>query len=510
MALPEVDQEQLAAPEEAEELPPEAELRELPAAMRLPETLFLLAALVADRTAPAPDTVADSTVGPRAAAALAHEQAQRWAEQLSLVPEQVQFYCSLLRLLGLIPTKAVRPKPGEERAPAGNLGNRQEQRKTLALSHEQAAEALLRAYRLLLGRSPTEVMADVFTHWVHARSARELLELRAAGIRVAWQGQRASRQPPDIAGENQAARQAVVDLLRQVPAGRWWSFRSLVDFLWAFRPDFLRGHQQTLLRPQWWLERLEDGEELALDIRSEWGQGEGRYVALLFRRALHWLGIVDLALDERGRLKGFRITPAGAWVLGAAASPEAIPQEHLMGTRLMPGEATRFGGQGEAVLRVLEDSRLLVSPGELDEQRLKELLCWCEPAGAVAEGLAFLPAARCVAEALDAGNDLDAWLAWLEKHMQGTADAPVAQFRHWAQRYGQVRLYESVPLLEVAEPALMRELDAAVDLSTQFVEQALAPHLAVVRADAVEPLLEALRRRGYEPWVITDETLDRS
>lgn len=147
----------------------------------------------------------------------------------------------------------------------------------------------------------------------------------------------------------------------------------------------------------------------------------------------------------------------------------------------------------------------------LNEQTLALLLRWCEPGGATTDGLVFWPTAERVAAALDAGHDLETWLAWLGQGEQtGPQSVLIAQGRRWAAMYGRVRLYESAALLEVADPALMRELEAAIALSTEYLDHALSPDLAVVRADALEALFETLSRRGYAPWEMTDETPDRS
>ena len=500
-----------AAVSDAEALPPETGLHAQPALEGLPSLLVRLAAQMAYRAAsemnpgttqaaPRPSLPATNSfsTGPDRLS----EQAERWAQALGVTPEQARFCSLLARLLGLGP-----PAQTASSGAARNTADTPAQ-----LSHEQASDLLLRAYRLLLGRDRMEALRDVALHWLHAHSAHELRELRDAGVHVAALIQREARRSPDIAAENQVARQQIVDLLRFVPAGRWWSFSSLVEFLWAFLPDFLRGRQQAFLRPQWWLERVDDGRALSLEVRADWRQAEGRYLALLFRRALHWLGLVDLALDERGRLKGFRITPAGVFLLSALSGDKQREKSAQALTVSLPaGDATPAEAAAFCSWRALDDGRLVVPLVGLHEQTLALLLRWCEPGGATTDGLVFWPTAERAAAALDAGHDLETWLAWLGQGEQtGPQSVLIAQGRRWAGMYGRVRLYESAALLEVADPALMRELEAAVALSTQYLDHALSPDLAVVRADALEALLEALSRRGYAPWEITDETPDRS
>ncbi len=489
----------------AQPLPPELALHEQRAAAHLLDLLMLVAAQAADCQAD------------HALADLSPEQASRRAEPLGTTADEVRFGFFLLRLLGLVPlarsgSSGAGSRPNNAAAFSDKLPTPVDAGNTRA-THAQAGEMLLRAFRLFAGQPSADALQEVFTCWLHAHSARELAELRDAGVRTAWQSQHQAKQAPDIAGENQAAREQLVDLLRAIPAGRWWSFNSLVDFLWAFRPDFLRGRQQTFLRPQWWLERLEDGKVLSLDLRIDWRHAEGRYIALCFRRALHWLGLVDLALDERGRLKGFRITPLGAFLLGSMPGSR-LDQEALQSLRSLRSVSDSAHASpavaAPARLRALDDGRLLAPLAVLSEPLLEMLLCWCEPAGAGAGGLLFLPTAARLAAALDAGQSADAWLALLEQGESGAALSTILeQVRRWLGMYGKVRLYASAALLEVSDPALMRELEVAVDLSAQFVDHLLSPALAVVRAETIEALLEALRRRGYVPWMAKDTPLER-
>ncbi|HEY7357738.1 MAG TPA: hypothetical protein VH590_14775 [Ktedonobacterales bacterium] len=472
----------------------ESGLREQRAEAGLPALLVLVAAQMVARGGPASGADVSQKPASRSTLDLDAALAQQWATPLKTTPEQTRFCLALLRLLGVLPlTSPPRaPSPGQAAALVRS-----------AMSSEQARETLLRAYRLLLARPQVEVARDLFTHWLHTASARELVELRDAGVRVAWLSQRETRRAPDISAENQAARRFIVDLLRYVPTGRWWSFSSLVEFVWRFQPAFLRGRQQTFLRPQWWLERLPDGQPLAVDVRADWRQAEGRYIALLLRRALHWLGVVDLALDEQGRLKGFRVTPAGALLLGASIAPS----DALVSAVETSASAASLPG----TLQLQDDGTLQALLDTLRVEQLETLLWWCEPAGAAAGALRFRPGAAQVAAALDARQDLDAWLAWLEQQPRSAAlTALVVRVRQWAALYGQVRLYESATVLEVADQMLLQELEVTLGLSEGYVDHTLAPGLAVLRPAAIETLVEEMQRRGYAPWITDDEASDRA
>ncbi len=458
------------------QVPREVALEEMPAvdaltiapadASRLPGLLVLALSLVLA------DTVPD-------------ERVRMLQGQLALPAEQARFFLMLLFLVGLLPEGQF-TRMGSAEVNSGAA----------------AGELLLRGARFLLWRKDDEVARDLLLLWRHAHLTGELIDLREVGVRVVTLHRRERLRGADIAAENQAAKAFVLDLLGAVPAGRWWSFGSWVEFVWRFRPEFLRGRQQALLRPEWWLERVEDGKTLSPEVRAEWRQAEGRYLALLFRRALHWLGLLDLAFDAQGRLKAFRVTPDGARLLQKAAM--AVDEQESAAPAVPTAPMLPEHAQKPLPLRAMEGGRLLVPAAALrdaDPEAVETLFQWCEPAGATAEGLLVQPTARRVAAALDAGGDLEAWLAALAstKPVQPAVSALIARVRGWAAAYGRVRLYPAATLLEVADAALMRELERVVNLAERR-DHALSPEMAVIRPADVEPLIEELRRRGYAPW----------
>lgn len=477
------------------QVPREVTLEEMPAvdaltlapadAFHLPEQLVLALALVLAQPP-------------------SNDRARMLQEQPGISAEQARFLLALLYQAGLISGEQANLK-SPELAPA--------RAKESSINSAAAGETLLRGTRFLLWRDTQEVAHDLLTLWRYAHLTGELADLREVGVRVAVSSQRERRKiSADIVAENRAAKAFVLDLLGAVPAGRWWGFGSWVEFIWRFRPGFLRGRQEERLRPEWWLERMEDGEVLSPEVRAEWRQGEGRYLALLVRRGLHWLGLLDLAFDARGRLQAFRVTPAGARLLQKAATAvDEQPGDEQPGTAdEVPSAAPTMpippeNAQRPLPLQAVRDDRLFVPIAalrEADPAALERLLCWCEPAGATADGLLVQPTARRVAAGLDAGGDLEAWLATLEasKPLETPAlQSLIARVRGWAAAYGRVRLYPLVALLEVADATLMRELERVVNLAERR-DHTLSPELAVIRPAEVEPLLEELRRRGYAPW----------
>src|SRR5260370_32863863 len=64
--------------------------------------------------------------------------------------------------------------------------------------------------------------------------------------------------------------------------------------------------------------------------------------------------------------------------------------------------------------------------------------------------------------------------------------------------YGRARLYADAPLLETADQLVLRELFATTSLDGQIVRP-IHPTLHILKKQAVERLIDELKRRGQVP-----------
>ena len=75
-----------------------------------------------------------------------------------------------------------------------------------------------------------------------------------------------------------------------------------------------------------------------------------------------------------------------------------------------------------------------------------------------------------------------------------------AQFKLISKRYGRVRVYDALTVLELADDLALRELSANTSLAKHIVYQ-LSPRAVVLKEGAVEQLIEEMQERGYTPRV---------
>jgi hypothetical protein len=77
---------------------------------------------------------------------------------------------------------------------------------------------------------------------------------------------------------------------------------------------------------------------------------------------------------------------------------------------------------------------------------------------------------------------------------------PAAQalFKTIADRFGRVRVYESLSVLELADDYALRELVSNTSLGDHIVYQ-ISPRAVVVETDAIDTLMDEMVARGYTP-----------
>jgi hypothetical protein len=74
------------------------------------------------------------------------------------------------------------------------------------------------------------------------------------------------------------------------------------------------------------------------------------------------------------------------------------------------------------------------------------------------------------------------------------------QFKQIARRFGRIRVYQSLTVLELADDFAARELAASTSLMQKVIYQ-LSPRAFVLPDEAVDALIEEMQAKGYTPRV---------
>ncbi|UCC75492.1 MAG: helicase-associated domain-containing protein [Anaerolineales bacterium] len=263
----------------------------------------------------------------------------------------------------------------------------------------------------------------------------------------------------------------------------WCRLVKVEGALRTLWPSFFPAGQVAV--PRWLPAALqftwnqEDGDPGAGDSPT-WQALQAAFLRVMLQGPLHWLGLASTRL-EQGELASFRLhgledlmwnrplVPIDAQpveepvVIDEASSTIAV---HLRG---VPAEA----------------HTLLASIARLEE--------------ATVDRFTYRLDLRAAYDSFEQGKLLSDLLRDWEKVMPVPVPPAVdAALHDWWRRYGLLRTYRGLALLELGDELTLRELEASTSLSQHIVAK-LSAQLVLVPEAAVDDLLEELTARGHTP-----------
>lgn len=307
------------------------------------------------------------------------------------------------------------------------------------------------------------------------------------------------------------ARRFVTRMLSLLPAGTWFDFPSLLANIHEIRPGFLNGRGSGATEDSgWWLEsedrtgddRLDDariegwqesGDTTVDDTGADaWQATNGAFVAEVLRGPLAWLGAVEVAVEPeadmgaeplpvtRSTVKAFRLTPPGLALLRGQELPFSRSDQPLHLTDDLSAHV-RLGHQDLNAYRLLERIAHFerVQDGEA-------IYCFNIHAARAAFALGYT------------GDDVVDEL----KRMSGAPapDTVCGQWLAWWESYAQIRWYEGLTLIELADDYILQELLAQTDLREHLLFT-FGPRLVAVRPDSADAFSRQLVKKGYTPRI---------
>jgi hypothetical protein len=372
------------------------------------------------------------------------------------------------------------------------------------------------AARLLLGPGHSDVVRELFIHWLNQPGYEELFDLQEEGVQLRCRttplNQPALRSG-ELEAENSEARQTLIALLAQVPVNRWISFPAFARFVYRLNPLFLQRRQRQFSSPHWWMEQ-EEGHPLHATQLNDWLRAEGRYLARLLQGPLHWWGIADIVLSPDERLLAFRLTSMASILSGdipeqyAAAEPSTDKPAEMQLISESGSEEI-----GASMIAVAGDSKLLVPSTPSCWEAIELIENFTEVHGVQEGQLCYQLSPKSLCDAFSRGQSPVPLLQLLRDVAKGTSNSihsgdnqqenrPVEQMlKRLEQRianYGRIRLYTDATLLEIADATVLRELSALTTVDEQTVHT-VHPTLMILKKQGGERLVEELKRRGQVP-----------
>lgn len=308
------------------------------------------------------------------------------------------------------------------------------------------------------------------------------------------------------------ARQAVVELLAEAPAG-WLSIAALVERLRQTDPEFLivrvpeqpqsyysyynyygydtyYGNKQA--QEQSFYRGINRADTRSRDRRlrkdQDWNEVEGAFVAQVIGESLRWLGLVDVGYEgapQRGASDtptAVRLTDLGRRTLGATDTPV----EQIVG-----GAALIVQPNFEVLVLDALGHLDLISRLDAfaDSQSLDRAAVYRLTRASIVRGLAAGWTEERIVELLEA-----AAAANLPQNVRHTLG-------DWSREYERIHLYRDATILEAPDAAT---LDGwlADERIAPFLVRRLAPTVALVRAAEITMLSTQLEGQGTEVWSV--------
>ena len=274
----------------------------------------------------------------------------------------------------------------------------------------------------------------------------------------------------------QVTREFLMNLVNDIPQGKWWSIPALLKGVKEKYPDYQRPAGDY---DSWFIKRASDGQFLR--GFAYWDAVDGALVKY-FIHVLHWLGAVDLASPEEGKeFTAFRVIESKV--------------EGQKSRDLRPSTFDRK-------LNVSSNGRITISRyfSRAVRYQISRFCDWGEEKNGE---FSYSVSAQSLKRAHEQGLKADQLLALLVKYTNGSVPpAMVKALKRWDSHGAEARV-ESLLVLRVSRPEVMEEMRKSK--AGKFLGELLSPTAVVVKSGAIEKVMAALAELGLLAEVISDK-----
>lgn len=330
------------------------------------------------------------------------------------------------------------------------------------------------ALRTLLESNPGQALVKLYEAWLRSVEFNELHLTPGLSVEGSW------RNDPVH------TRQAVIDFISTIPGAGvsgsdenlrpFWSMKAFISAVYQTAPDFQRSAGDY---DSWYI-RAEEKDEFLRGF-EHWYEVDGALLMFLLGGPLHWLGILDLALPEKGEaISAFRFS---SWAneLLSFNPPADVEAENIPITLRTDGRI-RIPPQANRVLRYQ-----LARFGEWQGIRDGFYRYRLTPASLEASARQ--------------GLRVEHLLALLARHETVVPPGLLAALKRW-EAQGSLARIDRLFVLRVKKPEILQALrNSSVQ---RFLGESLGPNAVVVKPGGLEKVSMALAESGY----LTETNLD--
>lgn len=264
-------------------------------------------------------------------------------------------------------------------------------------------------------------------------------------------------------------RQTLLEMLGQLPQGRWWDINAFVDAVRQHRPDFQRPAGDY---DSWFIRR--PNSETYLRGFPCWDEVDGAMLHFFICGPLHWLGLYDLAASAPGGTPTSFRPSSWSTALLQGRSPERLPPEasklHLTSNSLLH-LPIRFPLSGRYQI-----ARFC----EWEKESNKEYLYRLTPPS--------------LERAHENGLRTSQLISLLTRYTSPIPPNLLKSLERWEEHGTQAQLEKQI-LLQVASADILEALGHT--RAARFLGDRLNPTTTIIKAGGEEAVRNALAEIGY-------------
>ncbi len=277
-------------------------------------------------------------------------------------------------------------------------------------------------------------------------------------------------------------RKLILDYLANSPVNTWIDLHLLLKYMKRCHRNFLRQVMGNI-------EVYNEYDRCYCYSDVDWLALEGRFVEVVLLEYLTAMGIVDVAYeesfggyyDDKPYLSAeyFRLTPLGAYVLGASkdyADPEQAATVKQSGLVVQP------------------DYEIVLQAGRMQDVHALFFDRWAEQVSAGGVSVYRLTF-KGIINALDQGTSIREIIAYLQRH--ATAPLPdnvLSTLQEWEAESKRISI-RTVTILETDDPYLLQELRSYKAIDQTVLKE--LPHAVVIDSKTALKLKREIEKRNH-------------
>lgn len=328
--------------------------------------------------------------------------------------------------------------------------------------HDQPRTDEVRAH---LEADRAHALTQLVGAWMESPDFNELRMLPGLVCEGAWRN------------DSLPARQIILDLLKEIDPGEWWSMAAFIQGVCQRQPDFQRPAGDY---DSWFIRR--QNSETYLRGFEHWDEIDGAVVQFMICGPLHWLGILDLAAPD------------------ASAMPAAFRFSDWAASLLQAKPPSRLEVETQP-LRVTSDGRLLLSNHTPRSVRY-QIARFCEWEASSGTEYRYRLTPASLSRAALQGLTPPQLISLLKKHSAAPLPPSLMQGLERWMRYGAQARMQQETLLRVASPEILLALQKS--RAARYLGEQLTPTTCLVKSGGFSVVAQVLAQLGY----LVDNELD--